>query len=40
LGEPEDGGGQTDTKKGVSSGGTDGIWNITKEAPINNRSFF
>jgi len=28
LGESENGGGQADTKKGGSTGGTDGIWNM------------
>jgi hypothetical protein len=28
LGEPEDSGGQADTKKGGSTGGSVGIWNL------------
>jgi len=35
LGKPEDGGGQTDTKKGGSTGGTDGIWNLIMKKPWN-----
>jgi len=34
LGEPEDGGGQTDKEKGGSTGGSDGIWYINDERAL------
>ena len=38
MGEPEDGGGQTDKEKGGSTGGTDGIWNLRSTALGNLRA--
>jgi len=40
LGEPEDDCGQADKKKGGSTGGTDGIWNLVLRGSVKNQSLF